>query len=156
MVEIERLTARELLDSRGNPTVEVDVVLEDGTLGRAAVPSGASTGENEAVELRDDDGVGAIVLTGAGRRLGIVLAPVVSAFDIHRVILSAPEHLLGRVAAVNQIFIGSSNEIGAFESGMAARLLGVVPSVLFGGFMTLLVVALTAWRSPGLRKLREL
>src|SRR5688500_2678956 len=67
-----------------------------------------------------------------------------------------PEHLLGRVAAVNQIFIGSSNEIGAFESGMAARLLGVVPSVLFGGFMTLLVVALTAWRSPGLRKLREL
>ena len=67
-----------------------------------------------------------------------------------------PQHLLGRVAAVNQIFIGSSNEIGAFESGMAARLLGVVPSVLFGGFMTLLVVALTAWRAPGLRKLREL
>ncbi len=67
-----------------------------------------------------------------------------------------PQHLLGRVSAVNQIFIGSSNEIGAFESGMAARLLGVVPSVLFGGFMTLLVVALTAWRSPGLRKLREL
>lgn len=67
-----------------------------------------------------------------------------------------PEHLLGRVSAVNQIFIGSSNEIGAFESGIAARLMGVVPSVLFGGTMTLAVVALTAWRSPGLRKLRGL
>src|SRR5271170_6488136 len=47
--------SREILDSRGNPTVEVDVRLEDGTLGRAAVPSGASTGEYEAVELRDGD-----------------------------------------------------------------------------------------------------
>src|SRR4051812_18972589 len=47
--------AREILDSRGNPTVEVEVVLADGTLGRAAVPSGASTGAHEAVELRDGD-----------------------------------------------------------------------------------------------------
>ncbi len=47
--------AREILDSRGNPTIEVEVELEDGTMGRAAVPSGASTGENEAVELRDGD-----------------------------------------------------------------------------------------------------
>jgi MFS family permease len=67
-----------------------------------------------------------------------------------------PEHLLGRVSAVNQIFIGSSNEIGAFESGVAARLLGVVPSVVFGGCMTLLVVAVIAWRAPRLRGLREL
>jgi MFS family permease len=67
-----------------------------------------------------------------------------------------PPHLLGRVSAVNQIFIGSSNEIGAFESGVAARLLGVVPSVVFGGCMTLLVVAITAWRAPMLRKLREI
>ncbi len=52
---IEKVLAREILDSRGNPTVEVDVILEDGTLGRAAVPSGASTGEREAVELRDGD-----------------------------------------------------------------------------------------------------
>src|SRR5689334_5348287 len=52
---IEFIQGRQILDSRGNPTVEVDVLLEDGTLGRAAVPSGASTGENEAVELRDDD-----------------------------------------------------------------------------------------------------
>ncbi|HUP60041.1 MAG TPA: MFS transporter [Thermoanaerobaculia bacterium] len=67
-----------------------------------------------------------------------------------------PPHLLGRVSAVNQIFIGSSNEIGAFESGVAARLLGVVPSVLFGGCMTLLVVAVTLWRAPKLRELRQL
>jgi enolase len=52
---IDLIQARQILDSRGNPTVEVDVLLEDGTLGRAAVPSGASTGENEAVELRDAD-----------------------------------------------------------------------------------------------------
>lgn len=52
---IEYVTAREILDSRGNPTVEAEVHLEDGTSGRAAVPSGASTGEHEAVELRDDD-----------------------------------------------------------------------------------------------------
>jgi enolase 1/2/3 len=54
-VSIEFIQARQILDSRGNPTIEVDVILEDGTLGRAAVPSGASTGENEAVELRDED-----------------------------------------------------------------------------------------------------
>src|SRR4051794_15240795 len=52
---IASVLGREILDSRGNPTVEVDVVLADGTLGRAAVPSGASTGAHEAVELRDGD-----------------------------------------------------------------------------------------------------
>ena len=55
MTEIVDITAREILDSRGNPTVEVDVVLEDGSIGRAAVPSGASTGAHEAVEKRDGD-----------------------------------------------------------------------------------------------------
>ncbi len=55
MTAIADIRAREILDSRGNPTVEVDVVLEDGTVGRAAVPSGASTGAHEAVELRDGD-----------------------------------------------------------------------------------------------------
>jgi len=54
-VWIEEIMAREILDSRGNPTVEVEVTLEEGTVGRAAVPSGASTGEHEAVELRDGD-----------------------------------------------------------------------------------------------------
>ncbi|HCT86381.1 MAG TPA: phosphopyruvate hydratase, partial [Candidatus Margulisbacteria bacterium] len=53
--KIDRIIGREILDSRGNPTVEVDVVLKDGTIGRAGVPSGASTGENEALELRDGD-----------------------------------------------------------------------------------------------------
>src|ERR1700761_2291342 len=55
MTEIIDIVSREILDSRGNPTVEVDVVLENGAFGRAGVPSGASTGENEAVELRDGD-----------------------------------------------------------------------------------------------------
>lgn len=55
MTEIVDIKAREIVDSRGNPTVEADVILTDGTLGRAAVPSGASTGEREAIELRDGD-----------------------------------------------------------------------------------------------------
>ncbi len=55
MAKIKKVLAREILDSRGNPTIEVDVILDNGILGRAAVPSGASTGENEALELRDGD-----------------------------------------------------------------------------------------------------
>ena len=55
MTAIIDIIGREILDSRGNPTVEVDVTLEDGSFGRAAVPSGASTGAHEAVELRDGD-----------------------------------------------------------------------------------------------------
>src|SRR5258708_32318587 len=55
MTAIVDIHARQILDSRGNPTVEVDVTLEDGSMGRAAVPSGASTGAHEAVELRDGD-----------------------------------------------------------------------------------------------------
>jgi enolase len=55
MTAIVRVAGREILDSRGNPTVEVDVQVQDGSIGRAAVPSGASTGTNEAVELRDGD-----------------------------------------------------------------------------------------------------
>ena len=54
-MRIEKIIAREILDSRGNPTVEVDVTLECGVMGRASVPSGASTGEHEALELRDGD-----------------------------------------------------------------------------------------------------
>ena len=54
-MKIEKIIGREVLDSRGNPTVEVDVYLESGAFGRAAVPSGASTGVNEALELRDGD-----------------------------------------------------------------------------------------------------
>ena len=70
MTEIVDITAREILDSRGNPTVEVDVTLEDGSFGRAAVPSGASTGAHEAVEKRDGDkkrfgGKGVLLAVGA-------------------------------------------------------------------------------------------
>jgi MFS family permease len=70
--------------------------------------------------------------------------------------LRTPPRLLGRVSAANQIFIGSSNEIGSFESGVAAKLLGTVRSVIFGGVVTLGVVGVTAWRVPRLRELDEL
>lgn len=70
--------------------------------------------------------------------------------------LRTPEHLMGRVSAVSSFFITSSNEIGAFESGVAARVLGLVPSVVFGGLMTLGVVGVTAWKSPDLRRLKWL
>jgi len=64
-----------------------------------------------------------------------------------------PENMKGRVSSVNTIFIGSSNEIGAFESGVSAKLIGAVPSVIFGGVMTLGVVAVTAWKAVKLRVL---
>lgn len=67
--------------------------------------------------------------------------------------LATPDHMRGRVASINGIFIGSSNELGAFESGVAARLLGLVPSVIFGGTMTLVVVTATAKLAPKLRRL---
>ena len=67
-----------------------------------------------------------------------------------------PTEMLGRVSSVNQIFIGSSNEIGSFESGVAAKLLGTVRSVIVGGAITLGVVGVTAWRIPSLRRLDEL
>ena len=66
-----------------------------------------------------------------------------------------PENMKGRVSAVNHIFIGSSNEIGMFESGVAARVMGVVPSVIFGGCMTILVVSVTGWISKSLRTLQR-
>ena len=80
---ITRVQAREILDSRGNPTVEVDVYLSDGSFGRAAVPSGASTGEHEAVELRDGDqnrflGKGAL---NAVRNVNQQIAPIVKGYN---------------------------------------------------------------------------
>lgn len=66
-----------------------------------------------------------------------------------------PENMKGRVAAVNSIFVGSSNEIGAFESGVAAKLMGVVNSVIFGGIMTMLVVGVTAKKADQLVKLEK-
>lgn len=67
--------------------------------------------------------------------------------------LATPDGMRGRVSAINGIFIGSSNELGAFESGIAAKLLGLIPSVIFGGTMTLAVVASTAKLAPKLRNL---
>jgi len=64
-----------------------------------------------------------------------------------------PDHMRGRVAAVNSIFIGSSNEIGSFESGLAARLMGLIPSVIFGGSMTLIITGITTKIAPILRNM---
>ena len=83
MTEIVAIRAREILDSRGNPTVEADVILESGALGRAAVPSGASTGEHEAVELRDGDKshyLGKGVLQ-AVENIETIIAPELEGFD---------------------------------------------------------------------------
>jgi MFS family permease len=68
--------------------------------------------------------------------------------------LFTSDEMKGRVAAVNSIFIGSSNELGAFESGVTARMMGLIPSVVFGGVMTLLVVGFAAFKSPTLRNLK--
>lgn len=67
--------------------------------------------------------------------------------------LSSPDHMRGKISSVNSIFIGSSNEIGELESGIAAKLIGTVPAVYFGGVICLLTVAATAYLSPTLRKL---
>jgi MFS family permease len=95
--------------------------------------------------------------------LSLVLLAASGALDMVSVLvrstllqLRVPEAMMGRVASINQIFIGSSNEIGAFESGVAARLLGAVPAVVVGGSITLAVVGVTAWRSPALRRLGPL
>ncbi len=90
---------------------------------------------------------GMLFLTGAFDNISVV---------IRQTILQTmtPDNMRGRVSAVNQIFISSSNEIGAFESGLAAKLLGTVPSVVFGGCMTLVVVASTYVFAPKMRKLK--
>jgi MFS family permease len=92
--------------------------------------------------------------------LSLLMLGLTGLFDSVSAVLRAtllqtltPDQMKGRVSAVNGIFISSSNEIGAFESGAAARLLGLVPSVVFGGAMSLVVVAITAWKA---KKLREL
>ena len=65
-----------------------------------------------------------------------------------------PDEMRGRVSSVNSIFIGSSNELGSFESGVAAKLMGLIPSVIFGGSMTLAVVTAVRKLAPNLRKLK--
>ena len=92
--------------------------------------------------------------------LSLVLLMFSGMFDNISVVIRAtamqlitPNEMRGRVASVNAIFIGSSNEIGSFESGLAARLIGLIPSVIFGGMMTLGIVGFTARVAPKLRKL---
>jgi MFS family permease len=96
--------------------------------------------------------------TSFGLSVALLLAS--GAFDNISSVLRAtliqtltPRELMGRAQSVNGLFIASSNELGAFESGLAARCLGLVPSVVVGGCMTLVVVAVTAWRVPELRRL---
>ncbi|MBI3131064.1 MAG: MFS transporter [Acidobacteria bacterium] len=105
------------------------------------------------------------ILFATSKSLGfsLLLLALGGALDNVSVVLRAtlvqtytPQALMGRVSAVNSFFIGSSNELGAFESGLAAKLFGLVPSVVFGGCMTLLTVGATAWRSPQLRKLKHI
>jgi predicted MFS family arabinose efflux permease len=87
-----------------------------------------------------------LLLTGAFDNISVVVR--------HSILqLMTPDHMRGRVSAVNSIFIGSSNEIGAFESGVAARLMGLVPSIIFGGAMTILVVLGVNKVNPKLKKL---
>jgi MFS family permease len=87
-----------------------------------------------------------LLLTGAFDNISVVIR--------HSILqLSTPDDMRGRVAAVNSIFIGSSNEIGAFESGVAARLMGLIPSIVFGGVMTILVVFGVHKLNPDLKKL---
>ena len=84
MSYISEVFARQILDSRGNPTVEVDVITDEGAVGRAAVPSGASTGIHEAVELRDDDKkkyLGKGVLK-AVKNVNTVIAPALLGYDV--------------------------------------------------------------------------
>lgn len=92
--------------------------------------------------------------------LSVALLFMSGVFDFVSVIIRStmlqvltPENMKGRVSAVNNIFVGSSNEIGAFESGFTARLMGTAASVVFGGTMTLVVVAVTAWKAKSLRNL---
>ena len=87
-----------------------------------------------------------LFLSGALDNISVVIRQTV-------VQMRTPDHMRGSVAAVNSIFIGMSNEIGAFESGLAAKLLGLVPSVIAGGLITIGVVGLTAKYAPDLRKL---
>jgi MFS family permease len=95
--------------------------------------------------------------------LSLVILILSGGFDCISVIIRTtllqtmtPENIKGRVSAVNHIFVGSSNEIGMFESGLTARFMGPVPSVIFGGCMTLAVVAVTGWLGKSLRKLQSL
>lgn len=70
--------------------------------------------------------------------------------------IKTPSEIKGRVSSINMMFISSSNELGAFESGFAARLMGTIPAIIFGGIMTIIVVLSTFLFAPKVRKLNSL
>jgi len=153
MANIDLIQAREILDSRGNPTVEADVYLRDGSFGRAAVPSGASTGEHEAVELRDGDkkrysGKGVLqavenVNTGLARELGGQEANDQAAIDDHMIRLDGTPNKSGLGAnallAVSMAVCRAAAQSGhlplyRYLGGLQARILPVpMMNVLNGG-----------------------
>ena len=110
---IHKIFAREILDSRGNPTVEVDVFLEDGSFGRAAVPSGASTGEHEAVELRDNDklrylGKG---VKKAVQNVNTIIADEIIGLDAFNQ-RNIDETLISLDGTLNKSFLGANSMLG--------------------------------------------
>jgi len=107
----------------------------------------------------------ATIVFGLSRNLAVSLAALAAlgALDMisviirHTVIqLGTPDEMRGRVSAVNMIFIGASNEVGQFESGLTAQWFGTVPAVVYGGIGTIAVVVLCAWMFPALRKVDRL
>jgi MFS family permease len=105
------------------------------------------------------------VIFGLSRNLALSLAALamIGAFDMVSVIvrhtlvqLSTPDEMRGRVSAVNMVFIGASNEVGQFESGITAQWFGAVPAVVLGGLGTIAIVAIWAWRFPALRRVDAL
>jgi len=115
-----------------------NLFLSVGAFGLATICFGLSTNFYVALFF--------LLLTGAFDNVSVVIR--------HTILqLSTPDNMRGRVSAVNGIFIGSSNEIGAFESGVTARAFGVKPSIILGGILTILVVVVTARLTPKLRKL---
>jgi sugar phosphate permease len=93
--------------------------------------------------------------------LSLILLFLSGAFDSISVIIRGaimqifvPDNMRGRVSSINTIFIGSSNEIGAFESGVAARFLGIAPSVVFGGTATLIIVLIAQVQAKALKKMK--
>jgi MFS family permease len=117
------------------------VLLAVGVFGLATILFGLS--QNLYLSLT------ALVIAGAADMVSVMVRSVL-------VQSRTPEAMRGRVSAINMVFIGASNELGEFESGVAAAWMGVVPSVVFGGVATLAVVAICAWAFPALRKANTL
>jgi len=136
---IEYVEAREIIDSRGNPTVEVDVMLEDGSLGRAAVPSGASTGEHEAVELRDGDKgryLGKGVLKAVDN-VNNIIAPELMGFDALEQV-DIDKTMIELDGTENKSKLGANALLGVSmaTARAAAEFLGVPLYKYLGGFHT--------------------